>query len=192
MNFGVVGEIPPQNNISLRDLYQNFNPNDIPRPLFVSGRDIEDHVARHEFLRQLSLPHIFELTWLIQHSNFKHLTDRIRKNASWWSSARTTIWMPNIARETPAVYVPWVTQVHKTHTVLEIHKATGKSEGIIAFLLPMCSSVDRDYQTNDEEVIEVMNSGQFPRDFFEFAHDWEDFNKYSRLTQFEKLLQPGE
>ena len=152
--------------------------------------DLTDYMARQEFLNKLTVPHVFEVIWMLQHPIFKGFEKYIQRGSAFWSRTPCKIWMPNMNKWRPALYVGFIQKDHKTHCTFEIQKYNSSSDPAYAWLMPVNDTINRGYRTDEDELHEVHESGQFPRDFFEHREHWEAFNKYSRLTKVDQLLKP--
>ena len=176
---------------TLVDNYKWYENNEFPAPIRVEPDGLTELMQRKEYLEQDTLPHIFEICWMLNHPVFKGISKHFTRAVSLWSCSPTTCWDPMSQKEQPALYTAGVKKVYDNHTAFDVEKSTHKSLPALAWFIPMNDFVNRQYRTDDDEIAEVMESGQYPREFFQYESHWNEFNKYSRLMKVDILLSPG-
>lgn len=154
----------------------------------ITPNDLTDYMMRQEYLNELTVPHVFEVDWMLQHPIFSELGNNLKARSAFWSSTPAKVWMPNMNKFRAGLYVGYIHKVHKSHFEFELQKYTTSSDPAYTWLVPVNPRINRGYRTNDDEIAEVHESGQFPRDFFEFKDHWDEFNKFTRLIKVERLL----
>jgi hypothetical protein len=177
--------------LTLKEDYARYESNEFPAPIRVEPNGLTELMQRKEYLQQDTLPHIFEVCWILNHPIFTGVSSQIAARVSFWSGTRTTVWNPMSQKKQPALYTVTVKKEYDNHTMFDVEKSTDKSSASMAWFIPMNDCVNRDYETDDDEIALVSESGQYPRGFFKREEHWNEFNKYSRLMKVDILLSPG-
>ena len=158
----------------------------------VPGEGLTNFINHSPDIYRLELPHIFELIWMLNYPFRETLPSSSgAKMVTFWSQTPTSCWMPNTQMEEPMLYQAFVRSSSFDHIDIEAHKASEKAPDATCIMIPINKSVNRRYRADDNEINEVINKLQFPREFFEHKHDCEQFNKFSRRLRLDMLLIKG-
>jgi len=154
-----------------------------------SGDELTNFIHHDPNMYEKELPHVFELVWLLNFPFRKHMHDKSRTSMrTQWSQTPTKVWMPNTQLESSMLYQTFVSAATEDYIDIQIHKASHQAANATALVIPVNDTINRKYETTDEEIQEVINKLQFPRDFFEHKLDWEQFNRFSRRLRLDTIL----
>lgn len=154
----------------------------------VDAKDLTHTSERQQYNYQRQLPNILEVCWYLNHPLFDGMSKLIRRNLSFWSLSKTSVWIPTAQIMKPALYIATINKVNTTHTQYFVEKATQEASPGYAVWLPENMYINRAYLPTPDDIKAATNKSELPRDFFIHSSHWKEFNKFTKRIQINNLL----